>query len=167
MSTLRADLVQASTGTDTALKLKGKGNQKVKIGDAEISVPDVDGTVGQALVTDANGNLSFAAAGVASPVSTPDGGTGLTAAGAVGNLLTSNGTIWTSAVPAPGGAGYFQGNNGITGDSTNGLADIFRVNSGTLTVSTTIAASTNASCTGPFGVDPSVTLSVAGVLAII
>ena len=119
------------------------------------------------LVTDANGNLSFAAAGVASPVSTPDGGTGLTAAGAVGNLLTSNGTIWTSAVPAPGGAGYFQGNNGITGDSTNGLADIFRVNSGTLTVSTTIAASTNASCTGPFGVDPSVTLSVAGVLAII
>ena len=167
MSTLRADLVQASSGTDTALKLKGKGNQKVKIGDAEISFPDVDGTVGQALVTDASGNLSFAAAGVASPVGVSDGGTGLTAVGTSGNLLTSNGTIWASTAPSPGGAGYFQGNNGITGDAATGLADIFRVNTGTLTVTTTIAASTNASCTGPFQVDPSVTLSVAGTLVVI
>ena len=59
MSTLAADLVQAATGTNTALKLKGKGSGVVKIGDGELSFPDADGSSGQIIKTDGSGALSF------------------------------------------------------------------------------------------------------------
>ena len=65
------------------------------------------------------------------------------------------------------GASYFLGNNGITGDSTDGLGDIFRANTASLTADTNIATSTNASCTGPLTVDSSITLTVNGTLVII
>tara|TARA_R110002020_G_C15964298_1_gene746849 strand:- start:272 stop:592 length:321 start_codon:yes stop_codon:yes gene_type:complete len=65
------------------------------------------------------------------------------------------------------GAAYFLGNNGVTGDSTDGLGDIFRANTSSLTADTTIATSTNASCTGPLTVSSSVTLTVNGTLVII
>ena len=65
------------------------------------------------------------------------------------------------------GAAYFLGNNGITGDSTDGLGDIFRANTTNLTADTTIATSTNASCTGPLTVDSSITLTVDGTLVIV
>ena len=65
------------------------------------------------------------------------------------------------------GAGYFSGNNGITGDSSSGLGDIFRVNTTSLTADTIIATSTNASCTGPLTVDSSITLTVNGTLVIV
>ena len=39
MSTLETDLIQAATGTNTALKLKGKGSGVVKLGDGELSFP--------------------------------------------------------------------------------------------------------------------------------
>ena len=65
------------------------------------------------------------------------------------------------------GAAYFLGNNGITGDSTDGLGDIFRANTTNLTADTTIATSTNASCTGPLTVDSSITLTVNGTLVIV
>jgi hypothetical protein len=65
------------------------------------------------------------------------------------------------------GAAYFLGNNGITGDSTDGLGDIFRANTASLTADTTIATSTNASCTGPLTVDSSITLTVNGTLVIV
>jgi len=65
------------------------------------------------------------------------------------------------------GAAYFLGNNGITGDSTDGLGDIFRANTTSLTADTTIDTSTNASCTGPLTVDSSITLTVNGTLVIV
>jgi hypothetical protein len=80
MSTLEADLLQASTGTDTALLLKGKGTGVVKLGDAELAVPDADAAAGQILTTNGSAALTFAA--------TP---------GTSGNVLTSNGSAWTSS----------------------------------------------------------------------
>ncbi len=65
------------------------------------------------------------------------------------------------------GAAYFLGNNGATGDTSAGLGDIFRANTTNLTADTTIATSTNASCTGPLTVDSSITLTVDGTLVII
>jgi len=65
------------------------------------------------------------------------------------------------------GAAYFLGNNGVTGDSTDGLGDIFRANTNSLDADTTIATSTNASCTGPLTVSSSITLTVNGTLVII
>ena len=67
-----------------------------------------------------------------------------------------------------GGAGYFLGGaSGATGDTTNGLEDIFRVNSATVDNSCTIASSTNANATGPLTVSSGVTVTVAGVLVVL
>ena len=66
-----------------------------------------------------------------------------------------------------GGAYFLGGASGATGDTTNGLEDIFRVNSATADTSCTIASSTNASATGPLTVSSGVTVTVNGVLAII
>ena len=79
------------------------------------------------------------------------------------------GTI-TQAMFAPGlnlGAGYFQGNNGDTGDTTNGKGDIFRVNAQTLTSNVTIATADNATAAGPLTIDTSATLTVNGNLTIL
>jgi hypothetical protein len=61
MSTLETDLIQASTGTNTAIKIKGKGSGVVKIGDGELSFPDADGSANQIIKTDGSGTLSFTA----------------------------------------------------------------------------------------------------------
>ena len=67
------------------------------------------------------------------------------------------------------GAGFYQGENGSTGDTTNGKGDIFRVNEATLNTSTTIAAGDNASCAGPLTISTSgtVNLTVNGNLTIV
>ena len=67
------------------------------------------------------------------------------------------------------GAGFFQGENGSTGDTSSGKGDIFRVNESTLNTSTTIASGDNASCAGPLTVSTSgtVNLTVLGNLTII
>lgn len=72
------------------------------------------------------------------------------------------GTITTSmfAAGVTLGAGYFQGENGATGDTTNGKGDIFRVHEQTLNTNTTIAATDNALCAGPLTVATGVTLTV-------
>jgi len=72
------------------------------------------------------------------------------------------GTI-TQAMFASGlnlGAGYFQGDNGDTGDTTNGKKDIFRVHEQELNTNTTIAATDNALCAGPLTIATGVTLTV-------
>ena len=72
------------------------------------------------------------------------------------------GTI-TQAMFASGlnlGAGYFQGDNGNTGDTTNGKKDIFRVHEQELNTNTTIAATDNALCAGPLTIATGVTLTV-------
>lgn len=57
------------------------------------------------------------------------------------------------------GAGYFLGENGATGDTTNGLGDIFRVHEDALDTAVTIAANTNASATGPLTLNATVTIN--------
>jgi len=72
------------------------------------------------------------------------------------------GTI-TQAMLSPSlslGAGYFQGENGATGDTTNGKGDIFRVHEQQLDTNVTIAATDNALCAGPLTIATGVTLTV-------
>ena len=78
------------------------------------------------------------------------------------HLTTS---ISLEAAPA-GGAGYFQGENGATGDTTNGKGDIFRVHEQELNTNTTIASGDNAGAFFSLTVATGVTLTVNGNLVI-
>ena len=72
------------------------------------------------------------------------------------------GTI-TQAMLSPSlslGAGYFQGENGATGDTTNGKGDIFRVHEQQLDTNVTIGATDNALAAGPLTIATGVTLTV-------
>lgn len=64
-------------------------------------------------------------------------------------------------------AGYFQGENGNTGNTTSGKGDIFRTHESTLNTSVTIAAGDNSLAAGPLTVASGVTLTVNGNLAIV
>ena len=111
MSTLETDLVQAATGTNTALKLKGKGSGVVKLGDGELSFPDADGSSGQSMTTNAGGNLAFATLGVAG------GGTGATS-------LTDGGVLLGSGTSAVTAMGVLSDGQIIVGDgSTDPVAE--------------------------------------------
>lgn len=72
---------------------------------------------------------------------------------AVNDKITINAIGGTSA-------GYFVGNNGDTGDLTDGLGDIFRVHSNTLTQNVTIISGTNATAGGPLTIANGVTLII-------
>ena len=63
MSTIKADAITASTGTNTNIAITGKGSGKVKLGDGNLLFPDADGSAGTAIVTNGSGTLSFAATG--------------------------------------------------------------------------------------------------------
>jgi len=90
------------------------------------------------------------------------------AVGSADQILTADGTDLSWSDPTAGGAGYFLGGaSGATGDTTNGLEDIFRVNSETVDNSCTIASSTNANATGPLTISSGVTVTVAGRLVIL
>jgi hypothetical protein len=65
------------------------------------------------------------------------------------------------------GAGYFDGNNGAGGDTTNGKGDIFRVHSQTLSSNVTIGATDNALAVGPLTLGSNVTLTVNGNLTVV
>ena len=64
------------------------------------------------------------------------------------------------------GAGYFQGENGATGDTTNGKGDIFRVHEQQLDTDVTIAAGDNAGAFFSLTVATGVTLTVNGNLVV-
>ena len=57
------------------------------------------------------------------------------------------------------GAGYFSGNNGNTGDTTNGKGDIFRVHEAALDTATTIPSNTNALAAGPLTLNAALTVN--------
>jgi hypothetical protein len=80
-----------------------------------------------------------------------------------GDGLVYDGTTWK---PGPAGGGMFKGDNGTVGSRSG---DIFRINNKTLTEDVTIAATENASATGPLAVATGKTLTVAsgGTLAVI
>lgn len=58
-----------------------------------------------------------------------------------------------------GGAGYFVGENGTTGNTSTGLGDIFRVHEAALDTATTIPASTNALAAGPLTLNAALTVN--------
>ena len=58
-----------------------------------------------------------------------------------------------------GGAGYFVGENGITGNTSTGLGDIFRVHEAALDTATTIPSNTNALCAGPLTLNAALTVN--------
>ena len=60
MSTIKADAITASTGTNTNIGITGKGSGKVVLGDGELIWPDADGSANQIIKTDGSKNLTFA-----------------------------------------------------------------------------------------------------------
>ena len=83
--------------------------------------------------------------------------------------VSGNTTFSGTVTGIQSGAGYFQGENGTTGDTTNGLGDIFRSHENTLNTNVTIAGTTNSLAAGPLTVASGVTLTVAsgGSLSIV
>jgi hypothetical protein len=81
--------------------------------------------------------------------------------------INFTGTLRQSGTEFTSGGGLFKGDNGTTGNATNGPKDIFRINEQELNTNTTITASENASSTGPLNIASGVTLTVDGNLTII
>ena len=82
----------------------------------------------------------------------------------------ANDTVTTTQIAdASQGGGFYQGENGSSGNTASGKGDIFRVNEQTLNTSVTIASGDNASCAGPLTVSTSgtVNLTVNGNLTIV
>ena len=153
--------VDIGAATDTTVARSGAGDITVE-GNAiyragGTDVPVADGGTGRSTLTANSALLGNGTTAVQ-----------MIAPGSSGNVLTSDGSTWASSAAAAGGAGYFLGNaSGATGDTSSGLTDIFRVNTTALATSVEIAASTNASATGPLTVNSSITLTVTGTLVII
>ena len=91
----------------------------------------------------------------------------LTSGAAAGDVVEVVAFTTFEVAGLAGGAGLFKGNNGDTGDTTNGAGDIFRVNSQTLTVSTTINSTENASAAGPLALGSGVSLTINGNLTVV
>ena len=69
------------------------------------------------------------------------------------------GGVAVALIDAAGGAGLFKGENGDTGDTTNGLGDIFRVHENAIDTNVTIDANTNAMAAGPLTVNSTITVN--------
>jgi hypothetical protein len=119
-----------SSGTASAISIGSLGNLILVNGAVNSSNTNaITGSAGGVLNiggTIFNGTSSLINAALTItgyPLSTLQGGTGLTASGTVGNVLTSNGTIWTSTAPATSG----------TVTSVSGTANQVSVATGTTT----------------------------------
>jgi len=82
------------------------------------------------------------------------------------NLFTFDQSAGTADVSAGGGAGFFQGDNGNKGDTTNGKKDIFRTHEQELNTNTTIASTDNCGCFFSLSIASGITLTVSGNLVI-
>jgi len=82
------------------------------------------------------------------------------------SLFTFDQTADTAEVSAGGGAGFFQGENGNQGDTTNGKGDIFRTHEQELNTNTEIASGDNSGCFHSLSIASGVTLTVSGNLVI-
>lgn len=105
--------------------------------------------------------FAFSAFNVSDTVAASTGGT--FNGGIIATSFTGDGSGLTGI---QAGAGYFQGENGATGDTTNGKGDIFRVHEQQLDTNTTIASGDNAGCFFNLTVATGVTLTVNGNLVI-
>jgi len=91
----------------------------------------------------------------------------LTSGAAAGDVLEVIAYTTFELANVQSGAGYFQGENGATGDTTNGKGDIFRTHESTLNTNVTIASGDNSLAAGPLTVASGVTLTVSGNLSIV
>lgn len=83
-----------------------------------------------------------------------------------GQILQYSGTNSRfEPVTFQGGAGYFVGENGTTGNTSTGLGDIFRVHEAALDTATTIPSNTNALAAGPLTLNA--TLTVNGTVTVV
>ena len=82
------------------------------------------------------------------------------------SLLTFDQVADTAEPIAGGGAGFFLGENGASGDTTDGKGDIFRVHEQQLDTDVTIAAGDNAGAFFSLTVATGVTLTVNGNLVV-
>ena len=82
------------------------------------------------------------------------------------SLFTFDQSAGTAEVSAGGGAGFFQGDNGNQGDTTNGKKDIFRTHEQELNTNTTIASGDNCGCFFSISIASGITLTVSGNLVI-
>ena len=108
MSTIKADAITASTGTNTNIGITGKGSGKVAIGDGTLLFPDADGSANQYIKTDGSANLEFA--------TLPTAGFTVSAESAT----TSGSTVTISGVPSGTTVIYVMWAN----LSTNGTGNI-------------------------------------------
>ena len=77
-----------------------------------------------------------------------------------GQILQYSGTNSRfEPVTFQGGAGYFVGENGTTGNTSTGLGDIFRVHEAALDTATTIPSNTNALAAGPLTLNAALTVN--------
>ena len=174
----------ATDGANVVLTSGAALNDTVDIvgyGTFNIAIPDISGDAtpqlggnldvnGNSIVSTSNGNINITPNGTGNVslgnfTFDADQSVG---AGQDNYLLTydhSTTSISLEAAPA-GGAGYFQGENGATGDTTNGKGDIFRVHEQELNTNTTIAAGDNAGAFFSLTVATGVTLTVNGNLVI-
>lgn len=155
-TTLDSKANTASLGTAAALDVGTLANQVVQL-DGDAKLPPLDGSQLQNLP---GGGLSeegrIRGRALGAGTGTPQN---LTPAQVVA-------IIESELPPVPEGGGMFKGNNGTVGSRSG---DIFRVNAQLLDTNTTIAATENASATGPLEIDDGVILEVAdgGSLAIL
>jgi hypothetical protein len=130
----------------------------------------VDGSIDTAHIADDAVTLAKMASGTDGNIISFDasGNPVAIATGSDGQVLTSTGAGSPPAFEAAGGAGYFVGGaSGVSGDSTNGLEDIFRCYSVTVDNNCTIPSASNASAIGPLTISDGATVTVDGFLFIL
>lgn len=93
----------ANTGAAT-ININSIGAKSItKNGATALSAGDLaSGAVAEVVYDGTQFQLISGLAGLSTPISASNGGTGLTSVGTSGNVLTSNGTSWVSSAPASG-----------------------------------------------------------------
>ena len=130
----------------------------------------VDGSIDTAHIADDAITLAKMASGTDGNIISFDasGNPVAIATGSDGQVLTSTGAGSPPAFEKSGGGGYFVGGaSGVSGDSTNGLEDIFRCYSVTVDNNCTIPSASNASAVGPITISNGATVTVDGFLLIL
>jgi len=139
----------ANTGAAT-LNINSIGAKAItKNGITALSAGDIaSGSVAEVVYDGTQFQLISGIAGLSTPISAANGGTGLTSPGTTGNVLTSNGTAWVSSAPGfPSGTrmsfNQTSAPTGWTKDTTAAINDaILRLVTGSVSSGGSVAFST-------------------------
>ena len=97
-------------------------------------------------------------------------GTTLTFTTAPASGVTVGSRLVSGQLTQGTGAGFFQGDNGNTGDTSTGKADIFRTHESVLNSNTTLGtaqASDNSICAGPLTIANNITLTISNTCTLV